>query len=289
MFSIVTIATAMNLNVLSVSYIDNREYPGVDGVTPPGPLGYQESIHASALTVIPDLMFLLNGWMADALLLYRCYVLYSMNFWLVAFPCLMYFGSVAAGILLLIHQVQGPNSSLWYSAVTRFNLPYFSLSTAINVILTIAIAIRLLSHGGNIRAASGPAGIRGWYRTIVTFVIESSALNAANWLLFFVPWVAKNHASDIFLPILGQTQVLAPLLIIQRIANQNALTGDTVVTAQISEFKARSGGQLTAGSVMPGGDPMRSVHRNIHGKNNSGDLGVGVTTTINFAHDNDKV
>ena len=67
-FSVVTVLIAMQLNLQSISYIDNREYPGVDGVTPPGPLGYQESIHASALTVIPDLMFLLNGWMADALL-----------------------------------------------------------------------------------------------------------------------------------------------------------------------------------------------------------------------------
>ena len=61
-------------------------------------------------------------------------------------------------------------------------------------------------------------------------------------------------------------QVIAPLLIIQRVANQNALTGETAVSAQISEFRARSGGQSTAGSgIILDGDPMRSAY--VNGKN----------------------
>ena len=68
MFAFVTVFTAMNDNVQSDSYIDNREFPGVDGVLPPGPLGYQALIYSKALTVIPNLMFLLNNWMADGLL-----------------------------------------------------------------------------------------------------------------------------------------------------------------------------------------------------------------------------
>lgn len=40
MFSFVMIFTAMNLNHQSVSYIDNREFPGVRGELVPGPLGY---------------------------------------------------------------------------------------------------------------------------------------------------------------------------------------------------------------------------------------------------------
>jgi hypothetical protein len=35
MFSFVTVFTAMNLNIQSISYIDNREFPGVEGVLPP--------------------------------------------------------------------------------------------------------------------------------------------------------------------------------------------------------------------------------------------------------------
>ena len=56
-------------------------------------------------------------------------------------------------------------------------------------------------------APGAPTGISALYKTTVTVLIESSALYAANSLLFLVPWVPKSHAADIFLPILGQTQV----------------------------------------------------------------------------------
>ena len=68
MFSFVTVYTAMNDNIQSDSYIDNREFPGVDGVLPPGPLGYQALVYSKPLIIIPNLMFLLNNWMADGLL-----------------------------------------------------------------------------------------------------------------------------------------------------------------------------------------------------------------------------
>ena len=67
MFSSVTILTAMNLNILSVSYIDNREFPG-EGTAPPGPFGYQLVMDPKALTIIPNLLFVFNDLLADSLL-----------------------------------------------------------------------------------------------------------------------------------------------------------------------------------------------------------------------------
>ena len=68
MFSFVTIYTAMTLNIQSISYIDNREFPGVGEVLPPGPLGYQFSIYSKAISIVPNVSFLLNNWLADGLL-----------------------------------------------------------------------------------------------------------------------------------------------------------------------------------------------------------------------------
>jgi hypothetical protein len=67
MFSFVTIYTALNLNLQSISYIDNREFPGND-LAPPGPLGYQWFIHNQAISIVPNLMFIMNNWLADAFL-----------------------------------------------------------------------------------------------------------------------------------------------------------------------------------------------------------------------------
>ena len=68
MFSIVTIYTVMCLILQSISNIDNREFPGVDDMFPPGPLGYQFLIYSKAISIVPIAMFLMNGWLADVLL-----------------------------------------------------------------------------------------------------------------------------------------------------------------------------------------------------------------------------
>lgn len=68
MFSIVTVFTAANLALQSISYIDNREYSGVNGMSLSGPCGYRKFIYSGAGGIILHLMFLLNGWLADGLL-----------------------------------------------------------------------------------------------------------------------------------------------------------------------------------------------------------------------------
>ena len=64
MFSLVTVGTAMRLGVQSISYIDNREFRG----TVPGPIGYQGLIVPDAINVIQNVIFALNNWLADGLL-----------------------------------------------------------------------------------------------------------------------------------------------------------------------------------------------------------------------------
>ena len=68
MFSVVTVLTATGLDTQSISYIDDRELPGVEGVIPPGPLGYQSFIHSDLLSAVPNATFFLNNWLADSLL-----------------------------------------------------------------------------------------------------------------------------------------------------------------------------------------------------------------------------
>ena len=67
-FLIVTVGTAMNLDYQSASYVDNRDFPGVEGVSPPGPLAYQMSAPSNVLAIIINVSFPLNNWLADGLL-----------------------------------------------------------------------------------------------------------------------------------------------------------------------------------------------------------------------------
>ena len=68
MFSFVTISCAMNRTILSIAYIDNREFSGV-GFYPSGPIEYLTFAQPGAvLSIISFLWFPINQWLADGLL-----------------------------------------------------------------------------------------------------------------------------------------------------------------------------------------------------------------------------
>ena len=58
----------MNLYVKSISYIDNRKFPGIEGTFPPGPLGYQLFIRPTVFSIISGFLPPLSYWLADGLL-----------------------------------------------------------------------------------------------------------------------------------------------------------------------------------------------------------------------------
>ena len=68
MFLFATILLGTGMAVQFDSYIDNREYPGVEDEIDPGPVGYRFVLEPGALLMTDTLMFQLNYWLADACL-----------------------------------------------------------------------------------------------------------------------------------------------------------------------------------------------------------------------------
>lgn len=254
MFLCATIYTAATLDTQSISYVDDRGFPGVDG-WPPGSLGYQFFVYSEPITVVPSVMFALNQLLADGLLLYRCYVIYSMNLWVVAFPCLMYIASLGFSVTAAYYQVSDQ-----YTKSINFGIPYFSVSLSLNILLTIMIVLRLVLRGRSVREVMGPIqNIRPnkFYKAIITIVVESCALYSISSVLNIGPWCTNNPVQFAFFPILVQSQVIAPFLVILRVANQRESANGDV---SVSSIQFRNQGESTDGSeTLPGGNPMSSV------------------------------
>ena len=68
MFSLLTVLIAMSSSVLSISFINNRQFSGVVDLIAPGPFGYELFISPMAISFIPNAMVILNNWLADGLL-----------------------------------------------------------------------------------------------------------------------------------------------------------------------------------------------------------------------------
>jgi len=238
MFSFVTIYTATNLAFQSISYIDNREFPGGGGLDP-GPLGYQFFSYSIGISVVQTVVFLLNGWLADGLLLHRCYVTYCGNYWAIAFPGVMFLASVAMGIAFLC---QGSVHVDLNVASVSFGIPYYSISLSLNVILTLMIVGRLVLHSKNF-AMGTTAKTGGLYKAIVTMLIESCALYAITYLLFMAPWAAGSSVGNCFFPVLAEVQVISPYFIILRVANMEAFTDSAIVSGGITPTHFQSQGR----------------------------------------------
>ena len=78
-------------------------------------------------------------------------------------------------------------------------------------------------------------------------------------------------------------QVIAPLLIIKRVANRNTLIGQTVATGNTSSFKIGSQRESKgSGGTLPSEYPMDSMGKCGEG---SGEIGVRVETAIDLHRD----
>ena len=149
-----------------------------------------------------------------------------MNPWVIAFPCLMYSGSVGTCLtlavtlranttnsamgIMYIHQTSQPNDNIWNAGAVNFGLPYFLLSLPLNILITFMIVIRLVLRSRRTRNATGSlASIGELYRTVATMLIESSALYALSSFLVIGPFIAKSCATNMLLPVLAETQVRA--------------------------------------------------------------------------------
>ncbi|KAF9495050.1 hypothetical protein BDN71DRAFT_917198 [Pleurotus eryngii] len=233
LFVLCSVYNCMNLNSLRLMFVDNRMKPG-------GPTAYALSEYGKAVTVIPNACAIVGDWLAAGFLLYRCMVIFHMKFYIVAVPILMYLGSVATGCLVL-YRSSRPGAHLWTKTTVDFGVPYFSLSVALNVLITMMISIRLLMFRHSLRKVLGPQAMSVPYASIAAMLIESSALYAGISLIFIGGYGAKSVVSNMFLPNMVMAQFLAPMLIILRVAQRRAWDSKTATTAPMTALNFNKG------------------------------------------------
>ena len=92
-----------------------------------------------------------------------------------------------------------------FSATVHFGVPYFSISFALNALLTVMIVTRLILQRKNLRNIIGTtSGVGGLYKAAATILVESSALYAISFMLWVEAWA---RGSFTFSQMLGQAQV----------------------------------------------------------------------------------
>ncbi|KAF8167189.1 hypothetical protein B0H34DRAFT_4215 [Crassisporium funariophilum] len=210
-------------------WITFRDAPG--GV--PAFIGTQVSVWYQTLgsTSVVAMIF-----MGDALLLYRLYVIYGSNIWVVVFPILAYLAAFSLAIIELVLAGK-PGGDFFHGQTINFGTPYYTITICLNIIVTILICARLIKLGKAVSKALGKESAR-MYTSVASMLIESAAPYSLVGIMFLIPYAMGSGTAISF------GQVWAKLtLIVLRVVTGRAWGREVISQAESNvQFVGRSTG-----------------------------------------------
>ncbi|KAL1679934.1 hypothetical protein EV122DRAFT_263237 [Schizophyllum commune] len=230
-----TLNFAGNTDISRRMFVENRMYPG-------GPSMFLNDHYDDPMNVLGNAGYIIANFFADALLLYRCYVVWAKRWWIIVIPGCVFIASTTMSIFLL-YQVSQPTESLWLHV--DVGLTYFSLSLAVNLLLTLLIVGRLLSLSNQVTRMLGSQHART-YTSVAALLVESAAPYAVANLIFIITYGIGSPGSNVVLPVLSQIMCTSSVLIILRVANGRAWSQQTTDIAR--NRAGISGGRFTGGN-----------------------------------------
>jgi len=227
-------------------FIDDRNYPG-------GPLGFYDNDVTDAVISIGSASYLVANALADGLVLWRCYLIYNYNRWIIAFPVVMYLAWIACAIIDIWSSTQ---VTVFITNISDFGVAWVSISMALNIILTSMIVGRLLVARRQLMNVLGKKHAQ-LYTSVAALVVESAAISAVASIIFLIlfgpvnPWM--NTMINVFSPMLTIAATVAPLLILLRVARGRAFSDTTLTSHHTTrmDFSNKSGGTGVQSSTLP--------------------------------------
>lgn len=207
-----------NINFNELTWIDERNYPG-------GPLGFINEQQALPVNSLGNAAANAITLLVDSLIIYRCYVVW--NTWIViVVPSLMLLAAIIMAIFRTTAAAQ-PSASLLAATAVKFGIPYWSLSMALNMIVTILIVGRLWFARKRIQEVMGK-GHGQMYTGVAAMVIESAAPYAISSFILIILYGLKDTGFVLLIPTFCQVQCISTALIIARVNSGRAWSTSTM-------------------------------------------------------------
>ncbi|KAG2365378.1 hypothetical protein BDR07DRAFT_1398890 [Suillus spraguei] len=213
-FALGTICFAGTAKYTEMIWIDLRDAPGGPIALIENPMHYRVNFMAICCGYIGE-------WLMQALLLYRCFVIWNWERYVMIPMVTIYIGMIAAAIVVLIQAGAG---TVFYNIDAT--LAYLAFQVAHTILYTILVAKRLLSMRGQMRQAF--AGYdSSTYDTIIFMVVESAMAYSLFIIIYIVGFaVHSDPLSTLCFLSINQVQGITQLFIIIRVARGRAVTHD---------------------------------------------------------------
>ncbi|KAI0258609.1 hypothetical protein BC834DRAFT_974963 [Gloeopeniophorella convolvens] len=206
LFILGTIFMAASAEFTQMAFIDNRNYPG-------GPAAYENAMFSIPVDMAGNVAFVLTAWVRGRTAL-------TGIFWLK--PTLTF--------------------SPYGSSGVNWTIPCLSISLALNILVSIAIVLRLLVYRRRIASVMGQHH-GSQYTSIAAMIIESASIYSAFSIFFLVPFGMNSPVSEIVLQSLSEIQICTTLLIVFRVAQGKGWSQDT--TTQVFSKQKQNQARMT--------------------------------------------
>ncbi|CCL98430.1 uncharacterized protein FIBRA_00427 [Fibroporia radiculosa] len=200
-----------------------------------GALRFSETRPTRILSIVGDSAAIIATFITDGVLLVRCFMVWYNKRWVMVLPCLMYSASTAFSIIGVVIIAQ-PEESIWKASVRKFNLPYWTVSVGLNVLLTSMLVFRLLWMRYEIMATLGHEHGRV-YLTAVSMLVESALPYTLLSVLYVILYGLNSPMEALFLMPMVQFSCIAPELILIHVARGRAWSKQTYLKGTISSVR----------------------------------------------------
>ncbi|KAJ7689734.1 hypothetical protein B0H17DRAFT_874164, partial [Mycena rosella] len=143
--------------------------------------------------------------LGDSIVVYRCFIVWSKNYWVIAVPTLCSLGSgiCAYQTIWAVRHIE----SVTIEDETKWGIAVLMLSMSTNIMATCEVMYRVPATGDALGRTSGYATSISSHRRVLKIVMESGLVNAAYLIAYTTVLVLNNHGlqfvSAISTPLIG--------------------------------------------------------------------------------------
>lgn len=210
---------------------------------PPGMALLSMTQGSSWITILGAVCISFGNFLGDALLLYRCYVLWDTRRWVLIIPSLLFIGFTGTGIAFLVYTSPELPSNIGLAS------SWYLLSALLNLSVTGLIVGRLIASRRRV-VGSVPHADPKMYSGTISILIESAlpfCVVSVITAIFSLPCLDLPATANYFTTLWVALSSFCPQLIIYRVACGRSFTSlaDVDSSASMLEFSTRQPSRAT--------------------------------------------
>lgn len=260
MFTLATMHVAVNYARIWKAFIIYRDDPG-------GPAAFFNEL-SEFTQIFGSTIYVAQTLVGDGVVLYRCHIVWGRKFIIIAFPCLLYLGSIVTGVGILYSFARVvPQADIFVTELQKWIVSFFTSTFVTNVVCTALVAYRIWSINRQTVVFTGYD-----MRPVVFLVVESGAVYSITLLALLILYKVKSWFQYVLLDAVSPIVGLVFSMIIIRIGlGITSVGGETAFASRTSGSDSSSlnfRAQVELGPLGP--DPTQNLVTDIAASRPSG-------------------